>query len=168
MITEPLHVAVVNDKQLRFFRSPLNDGRPEFPWHSTDDLHGVFGLNRAQSRIMTTMWSNGPYEDVFHNLETSEGLVAIAPHCVAAAAISSLVEFIGVTFAEDIERAYNVGWIDACKKLHGGLRGARIAWSQPSLNFDQRRRPETLRTAIATAFFWPTRTTSFLPRVTPV
>ena len=26
----------------------------------------------------------------------------------------------------------------------------------------------TLRTAIATAFFWPTNTTSRLPRVTPV
>src|SRR5262244_3450860 len=37
-----------------------------------------------------------------------------------------------------------------------------------SASFDQRRRPETLRTAIATAFFWPTSTTSFLPRVTPV
>jgi hypothetical protein len=29
-----------------------------------------------------------------------------------------------------------------------------------SANFDQRRRPETLRTAMATAFFCPTRTTS--------
>jgi hypothetical protein len=37
-----------------------------------------------------------------------------------------------------------------------------------SWSFDQRRRPETFRTAIATAFFWPTRTTSLLPRVTPV
>jgi hypothetical protein len=37
-----------------------------------------------------------------------------------------------------------------------------------SRSFDQRRRPETLRTAMATAFFWPTRTTSRLPRVTPV
>jgi hypothetical protein len=37
-----------------------------------------------------------------------------------------------------------------------------------SSNFDQRRRPDTLRTAIAMAFFWPTRTTSLLPRVTPV
>jgi hypothetical protein len=32
------------------------------------------------------------------------------------------------------------------------------------LSFDQRRRPKTFRTAIATAFFWPTSTTSFLPR----
>jgi hypothetical protein len=34
-----------------------------------------------------------------------------------------------------------------------------------SSSFDQRRRPETLRTVIAMAFFWPTRTTSSLPRV---
>ena len=37
-----------------------------------------------------------------------------------------------------------------------------------SFSFDHRRRPETLRTAIATAFFWPTNTTSRFPRVTPV
>ena len=37
-----------------------------------------------------------------------------------------------------------------------------------SSSFDQRRRPETLRTAMAMAFFWPRRTTSRLPRVTPV
>ena len=37
-----------------------------------------------------------------------------------------------------------------------------------SASFDQRLRPETLRTAIATAFFCPTRMTSRLPRVTPV
>jgi hypothetical protein len=37
-----------------------------------------------------------------------------------------------------------------------------------SLNFDQRRRPETFFTAMATAFFCPTRTTRRLPRVTPV
>jgi hypothetical protein len=37
-----------------------------------------------------------------------------------------------------------------------------------SFSFDQRRPPEALRAAIATAFFWPTSTTSRLPRVTPV
>ena len=37
-----------------------------------------------------------------------------------------------------------------------------------SCSFDHRRRPETFRTAIATAFFCPTSTTNFLPRVTPV
>src|SRR5208282_2527770 len=37
-----------------------------------------------------------------------------------------------------------------------------------SSSFDQRRRRETLRTAIAMAFFCPTRTTRRLPRVRPV
>jgi hypothetical protein len=44
--------------------------------------------------------------------------------------------------------------------------GARGPSHSP--NFDQRRRPEVLRTAMATAFFCPTSTTSRLPRVTPV
>jgi hypothetical protein len=40
--------------------------------------------------------------------------------------------------------------------------------SSHSFSFDHRRRPETFFTAMATAFFWPTRTTKRLPRVTPV
>jgi hypothetical protein len=44
----------------------------------------------------------------------------------------------------------------------------RMGPASHSFNFDHRRRPDTLRTAIATAFFWPTSTTSCLPRVTPV
>jgi hypothetical protein len=37
-----------------------------------------------------------------------------------------------------------------------------------SASFDHLRRPETFRTAMATAFFCPTSTTSRLPRVIPV
>ena len=37
-----------------------------------------------------------------------------------------------------------------------------------SSSFDQRRRPETFFTAMATALCWPTSTTSRLPRVMPV
>ena len=40
-----------------------------------------------------------------------------------------------------------------------------VGWASHSSSFDQRRRPEALRTAMATAFFWPTSTTSRLPRV---
>jgi hypothetical protein len=126
MTTETLHVAIVNGKRLRFFRSPDNDGHPDFPWHSTDDLQSVFELNRAQRRIMTTMWWNGPYEDAFRIVETSDGPVTIAPDCVAAATIFSMVELIGNELVEDIERAYRVAWAEACKKLHGDLRGANL------------------------------------------
>ncbi len=43
-----------------------------------------------------------------------------------------------------------------------------VAPASHSSSFDQRRRPEALRTAMATAFFCPTSTTRRLPRVTPV
>ena len=49
-----------------------------------------------------------------------------------------------------------------------GARPYPLGPASHSRSFDHRRRPEMLRTAIATAFFWPTSTTSFLPRVTPV
>jgi hypothetical protein len=39
---------------------------------------------------------------------------------------------------------------------------AAAAECSHSCSFDQRRRPKTLRTAMATDFFWPTRTTSRL------
>ena len=46
--------------------------------------------------------------------------------------------------------------------------GYLLGSASHSFNFDHRRLPDTLRTAMATAFFWPTSTTSFLPLVTPV
>jgi hypothetical protein len=48
------------------------------------------------------------------------------------------------------------------------LFGLPVGAATHSFSFDHRRRPETLRTAIATAFFWPTSATSRFPRVTPV
>jgi len=51
--------------------------------------------------------------------------------------------------------------IPSCREMGGSGRSH-------SPSFDHRRRPETLRTAMATAFFCPTNTTSRFPRVTPV
>jgi hypothetical protein len=48
------------------------------------------------------------------------------------------------------------------------FRVAHRSCANHSFSFDHRRRPETLRTAMATAFFWPTRTTRRFPRVMPV
>jgi hypothetical protein len=44
----------------------------------------------------------------------------------------------------------------------------RAAGQSHSSSFDHRRRPEMFFTAMATALFCPTSTTSRLPRVTPV
>jgi hypothetical protein len=45
MIIAPLHVGIVGGQPLRFFRSPLNDGRPDLPWHAVDDLQQCLRLN---------------------------------------------------------------------------------------------------------------------------
>jgi len=52
--------------------------------------------------------------------------------------------------------------------MQAGLRSVIAGLPSHSSSFDQRRRPDTLRTAMATAFFWPTRTTNCFPLVTPV
>ena len=48
---EPIHIATMGEHQLRFFRRPINDGMPDFPWHSVDDLYSCLGLNREQRRV---------------------------------------------------------------------------------------------------------------------
>ncbi len=71
------------------------------------------------------------------------------------------------------------GYPHCIARVNGDPRGAPAPARKPdsapsvgrashSSSFDQRRRPEKLRTAMATAFFCPTSTTSRLPRVTPV
>src|SRR5262249_39914894 len=55
------------------------------------------------------------------------------------------------------------------RALHGRLvTWAPVPTPSHSRSLDQRRRPETLRTAMAMAFFWPTSTTNLFPRVIPV
>jgi hypothetical protein len=79
-------------------------------------------------------------------------------------------------------RLFDLRQVSAVVEHHDAAGGKPPTGTQPTMligresdgrcshscNFDQRRRPETLRTAMATAFLCPTKTTSRLPRVTPV
>ena len=47
-ITKPIYEATVSGKPLRFFASPLLDGKPDFPWHSVDDLQRCIGMSREE------------------------------------------------------------------------------------------------------------------------
>ena len=53
MIT-PLHIATVGGHPLRFFKTPLDDGRPDFSWHCVDDLHRCIGRLRAIDGVART------------------------------------------------------------------------------------------------------------------
>jgi hypothetical protein len=81
-------------------------------------------------------------------------------------------------------RASTLSPVEAIGSLEGAMHGSevclprhpcgiegvagRLGAPSHSMSLDQRRRPETFFTAMAMAFFCPTRTTSRLPRVTPV
>ena len=86
---EPLHLATIGGHPLRFFKTPLNDGRPDFPWHCVDDLQRCLGLNRKDQRI---------HRRLFHSIEvtrtvaTPKGSVSIVPHAIAMAAVEALID----------------------------------------------------------------------------
>jgi hypothetical protein len=76
---------------VRFYRTPNDDGRPDFPWHAVDDLQRALGLNRQQREIIAhTM--RGDLEAVVRTVETADGLVTIAPHVMADGMIYAMVE----------------------------------------------------------------------------
>ena len=93
--------------------------------------------------------------------------VAVAPGPELAPALASLAtpSVIEIEFATGARIDSTIGNIDSSPYLIGV---DRFFDASHSLNFDHRRRPEVLRTAMAIAFFCPTNTTSRLPRVTPV
>jgi hypothetical protein len=81
MTAIPLHVARVGGHQLRFFQSPMNDGCPDFPWHSVDDLHRCLGLNREQRKFFLHKLK-AKHNEV-RTVATAEGIITVAPHFMA-------------------------------------------------------------------------------------
>jgi hypothetical protein len=113
-IVKPIHVATINGHQLRLYRTPNNDGRPDLPWHSIDDLGRVFGLNRQRRRVMLEgMQRYG----CFRTIATTDGLVTIGPHYAAQGAISAIAEIVGDAKSKHIESEYGYAFVEACKKL---------------------------------------------------
>jgi hypothetical protein len=86
---EPLHVATVGGQPLRFFRTPINDGRPDLPWHAVEDLHRVLGLNRDARRFFLHKlreWGG------VQTVATADGVITIAPHFMAQGTVDAMVE----------------------------------------------------------------------------
>ena len=52
MLIEPLHVATIRGLQLRFYRTPNDDGRPDFPWHNVAQGSPHFLWGRGNKRIV--------------------------------------------------------------------------------------------------------------------
>jgi len=51
-----LHVSMVGQQPVRFFRPPLNDGRPDMPWCSLSDILRATGYDKdARARLAVTI-----------------------------------------------------------------------------------------------------------------
>jgi hypothetical protein len=129
-----LCAATIRGHELRFYRTPNKDGRPDLPWHSVDDLCRALGLNRELRRRMKSYFYEGPFEASFRTIKTADGLVVIAPHYAAQGFIGAMKECIGDV--ADIEREYGHASASALQKIadelkREGLRfedGSLLAW----------------------------------------
>jgi hypothetical protein len=91
-VIEPLHVATVGGHPLRFFRTPLNDGLPDFPWHAVDDLHRCLGLNRDMRRFFLRKLKGAEWGKNVLTVATADGLISVAPNYMAQSTVDALVE----------------------------------------------------------------------------
>jgi hypothetical protein len=115
VITEPLHVATVGKKQLRFFQTP-NDGRPDFPWHAVDDLQQCLGLDgRSNESLRKAYWEGAEFRTAYRTIATEGELIRVAPHHVAQGLIDAMI---GLGIAPSTARTeYENAWVEALAKL---------------------------------------------------
>jgi hypothetical protein len=110
-VNDPLHIATVGGQPLRFFKTPLNDGRPDFPWHCVDDLYCCLKFNRGERKWLQQKARIGERRTI----ATADGLVIVAPHCVAQGVIEAAIEMGRATERAGIE--YRLGAVEAMNKI---------------------------------------------------
>jgi hypothetical protein len=133
MITKPLHVATIGRSQLRFFRTPNDDGRPDFPWHAVDDLQQCLGLSDiARDRLQTSYWRDAELRKFYRTIACNGELIVIAPHCAAQGMIGAAIEF-GVAPSR-IRAEYQMAGCEAAKKLTAHLSdGDALRWAAATM-----------------------------------
>jgi hypothetical protein len=120
---EPIHIATIGGHQLRFFRRPINDGKPDFPWQSIDDLSLCLGFNREQRRVfLRKLKEFGGTQTV----ATVDGIVTIAPHYMAQGCTDAMVDEGMVP--DSACTAYVLAEAEAMKKLMVHLTFGTDAW----------------------------------------
>ena len=109
----PLHIGSVGGRQLRFFRTPLTDGRPDMPWHCVEDLHRCLGLNREQRKLFLRELKNSNWPT--KTIATADGVITIAPHFVAQGTVDTWIEQ-GMA-PTSVRNEYDKAGAEALKKL---------------------------------------------------
>lgn len=108
---DPIFTGTVNGKPVRFFKTPLNDGKPDFPWHSVDDLQKAAGFDRQTRRhFLRTMQHNDR-----KSVATPDGIIVVAPHYIAQGLVGAAIE-LGVSHGA-ADNEYHRAVVDAFKEI---------------------------------------------------
>jgi hypothetical protein len=154
-IIEPIHVATINGKPLRFFRSPLTERLdavvskqlydeivllgppPDLPWHSVNDLMLCMGLPRglrerrqrdyASQRQQTIQYEDATPLDLHHTrtIATEDGITLIAPDIMALGMIRALEED-GSLISYVFQSEYGTASRQALDKLTAGMSPSHL------------------------------------------
>lgn len=124
-ISTPIHIATVNGKPLRFFRSPVKD--PDMPWFAIKDMLECFGLAHVGGIIMSSL-KNSEWGGDVRPAATTDGLVEIAPHYMAQGFLGAM-EKVGEVQKGALD-AYSEAGIPAIKEL---LATAGIRFGSPEM-----------------------------------
>jgi hypothetical protein len=90
MTTKPIYTGIINGHPVRFFKTPMNDGKPDFAWHSTEDLMRAANLDTAMIEYFMRS-TPSDQRSLYRTVATPDGLVTIAPHCVAQGFTGAMV-----------------------------------------------------------------------------
>lgn len=111
---KPIYTGKINGKPVRFFSTPLADGRPDFPWHSSDDLMAACNLDGAARQHFLRMTQRDHAETV-KTIATPEGLVTVAPHYQAQGLVDAMVHVKRVKKRARLD--YDMAIMDAAKAM---------------------------------------------------
>jgi len=130
---EPLHIATVAGQPLRFYKTPLDDGWPDLPWHAVDDLHRCLGLNRAARKHFLSMLGAEWKEP--QTVATADGIITVAPHFMAQGWIDTVVET--GQAPSSVRREFDPAGTEALKHLTAHIplgTGAWFTWIRAAMN----------------------------------
>jgi hypothetical protein len=120
-LTASIHTGRLNGQPVRFFKGP--SGGPELPWHAVEDIYRALGLPRAVRTQLLRMTQETWGQDL-RTVATPEGLVTIAPHCVAQGLLGAATKLMGLRakVGADLLSEYAQAGGEVLKKLTGDLR----------------------------------------------
>src|SRR5262245_23412413 len=113
---KPLYIGQVGGQPLRFFKTPLDDGRPDLAWHCVDDLQRCLGQSpRGQNLSEYAALAQGIPRHRSDRVATADGIITLAPHFMAQGTIEAMIE--AGEALEAVRTEYDHAGVEAMRKI---------------------------------------------------